>query len=142
VQQLPQPTLISNSAASSNIPPPVTINDLQAPSVSAGPQRYVSAGLLRDQQVSDVSIDPLSEGHSSAQCVVPGSDFVAHGFRTAVDNASSSSHGGVVTVDVLAGPIEGWEMDAAEYVPSSLNDVIQQMAADDDLWVPPYPGWQ
>lgn len=153
VQQLPQPTLSPNSApdaATSNIPPPVTVNDLQAPSVSAGPQRYVSAGPLRDQQVSDVSIDPLSEGHSrSAQShwpsVVPGFDFSAHDSRTAVDNATSS-HGGVTVVDVLAGPIEGWDMDfnslTPEHVPTSLNDVIQQMAADDALWEQPYPGWQ
>lgn len=162
-------------------PPPVITNDvLQAPAgaeapsvpafVSAGllipDRRYVSASPLRDQQVS--SIDRLSEDHTSAQphrsSVVTGSDFVAQDSRAHMDsvqNASSSSHelSHRGTVDILAGPIEGWELDAAapfddsfaagilaggspERGSTSLNDVIQQMAADDYLWEPFHSSWQ
>lgn len=88
--------------------------------------------------------------------MIVGADYVAQRFISSPVNSAetgSLSH----TVDILAGPIQGWEVDPAvefnafaagisdegpspEQVTTSLNDVLHQMAGDDYLWEQ-FPGW-
>jgi hypothetical protein len=176
--RLPQPTLHPNAAPySPTVSPPVpnilpsptslppVANDVLRPpgagatvpdAVSAAPpvpdSRYVPASALRDQ---DVNMGLSSSSQPQAvhkPSMIVGANDVAQRFRSPV-NSASSSH----PVDILAGPIEGWEVDAAvdfdafaagigdvdaspQRVVASLNDVVQQMAGDDYLWEQ-FPGW-
>ncbi|KAG0553558.1 hypothetical protein KC19_12G020500 [Ceratodon purpureus] len=184
--QLPHSTLLPNATPHSptvsppvpntppsytSLPPSVTIDvsvlqppgadaavqDFVSPAPPSPDRRYVLASTLRDLEASDVNMD-LSTSYPEAihkPSIIPGADYVAQRFVSPVNSAqnASSSH----TVDILAGPIEGWEVDAAvefdafaagisdvgtspDQVTTSLNDVLQQMAGDDYLWGQ-FPGW-
>ncbi|XP_024358527.1 uncharacterized protein [Physcomitrium patens] len=116
--------------------------------------RYVPASAL-----SDVNMAPVYEDQSSLQAlavqrpsVIISSDYVAQSYSSPVDSAAHIA-------DILAGPIEGLEVDAVaqfDYfaitgigavespgaswqATPSLNDVLEQMARDDFLWEQ-YPG--